>query len=188
MDYLVLVRPIIPSCCLALLLLSAAPACSQTVYYATFTGEKYAKKTWHSSSLAAFKAAPPEDVYDSYTVEHRNDATVVVHRDYTTPSDDWRFELTYEYGRDRRLRNMHSEFLTFGGITISGKDEGLTRCTRTFTVSRAGTLHKTSEHITDAKSGRVVARQFFEPQVKHWLSLDELPIHPKTKPIAKANR
>ena len=165
------------SCCIALLLVSAATACSQTVYYATFTGEKYAKKTWHSLSLAAFKAAPPEDVYDSYTVKHRNDATVVVHRDYTTPSGDWRFELTYEYGRDRRLRKVHSEFLTFGGITISGKDEGLTRC-----------IHKTSENITDAKRGRVVAWQFFEPQVKHWMSLDKLPIHPKTKPIAKANR
>jgi hypothetical protein len=168
------------SCCIALLLVSAATACSQTVYYATFSGENYARKTWHSSSLAAFKAARPDDVYDSYTVERRRDATVVVHRDYTTPSGDWRFELTYEYGRDRRLRKLHSEFVTFGGITISGKDEGLTRCVRTFTVSRAGTLHKTSERITDAKSGRVVAQQFFEPQIEHWMSLDELPIYPKT--------
>ena len=168
------------SCALALLLGSAATAWSQTVYYATFTGKNYAKGTWHSSSLAAFKAAPPDDVYDSYTLERRRDGSVIVHRDYATPSGDWRFDLTYEYGRNTRLRKIRSEFVTFGGITISGEDEGLTRCVRTFTVSRSGTLHKTSERITDEKTGRVAARQFYDPQIKHWMSLDELPIHPKT--------
>jgi hypothetical protein len=165
---------------IALLLGSAVAAWSQTVYYATFTGKNYAKETWHNSSLADFKAARPDDVYDCYTVDQRSDDTTVVHRDFTTPSGDWRFAVTYEYGRNTRLRKIRSEFVTFGGITISGEDEGLTRCVRTFTISRSGTLQKTSERITDEKSGRVVARQFYQPQITHWMSLDQLPIRPKT--------
>ena len=58
---------------ITLLIASATAAWSQTVYYATFTGENYATQTWLSSSLAAFKAAPPDDVYDSYTVERHSD-------------------------------------------------------------------------------------------------------------------
>ncbi|MBA3544557.1 MAG: hypothetical protein H0T83_08995 [Chthoniobacterales bacterium] len=166
---------------IALLLGVTAAVSAQTVYYATFTGKNYAKESWHSAPLAAFKAAPPDDVYDAYTVDRRSDGTTVVHRDFTTPSGDWRFELIYEYGRDARLWKIRSEFITFGGITISGEDEGPTRCVRTFTVSRSGTLHKTSERITDSKSGRVVARQFYQPQITHWMSLDQLPIRPKTR-------
>jgi hypothetical protein len=158
---------------------SATAACAQTIYFATFRGDNYAQKSWHTASLAAFKAAPPDDVYDSYTVEPRRDGSTIVQRDYSTPSGDWRFELTYEYGRDRRLRKVHSEFVTFGGITISGADEGLTRCIRDFTVSSRGTLQKTSERIIDEKTGRKVARQFYDPPVEHWMRLDDLPIPPK---------
>ena len=165
---------------IALLLGLAATAWSQTIYYATFTGENYAKETWHSSPLAAFKAAKPDNVYDFYTVERHRDGTTVVHRDFTTPSGDWRFELTYDYGRDARLREIRSVFVTFGGITISGEDDGLTRCVRTFTVSRSGALLMASERITDEKSGRVVARQFYQPRVEHWMSLNQLPIPPTT--------
>src|ERR1051326_4319269 len=165
---------------IAVLLGSAAAAWSQTVYYATVTGENYAKETWHSESASDFKASRPENVYDAYTVERHSDGSTVVHRDFTTPSGDWRFELTYEYGRGGRLRSIRSEFVTFGGITISDEDEGLTRCVRTFSVSPSGRLHKTSERITDEKSARVVARQFYQPQITHWMSLDQLPIRPKT--------
>jgi hypothetical protein len=167
-------------CVIAFVIGSAAAASSQTIYYATFTGENYAKETWHSSSVSDFKASRPDNVYDAYTVERHSDSSTVVHRDFTTPSGDWRFELTYEYGRDARLRKIRSEFVTFGGITISGEGEGLTRCVRTFGVSPSGALHKTSERITDEKSGRIVARQFYQPQITHWMSLDQLPIRPKT--------
>ena len=129
----------------------ATAACAKTIYYATFRGDNYAQKRWHTASLAAFKAAPPDDVYDSYTVEARRDGSTIVRRDYSTPSGDWRFELTYEYGRDRRLHKLHSEFVTFGGITVSGEDEGLTRCIRDFTVSSRGTLQKASERIIDRR-------------------------------------
>ena len=156
----------------------AATAHSQTIYYATITGENSAKKIWHKSSLEAYKAAPPDDVYDSYTVERRRDGTSVVHRDYTTPSGDWRFELTYEYGRDRRLRRLHSEFITFGGISMPDAGGGLTRFIRTFTVTPAGTLRQTHERIIDEKTGRNVARTSYTPQVDHWMTLDALPMRP----------
>lgn len=167
-------------CVIAFVIGSAAAAWSQTVYYATFTGANYAKETWHSSSVFDFKASRPDNVYDAYTVERRSDGSTVVHRDFSTPSGDWRFELSYEYGRDARLRKIRSEFITFGGITISGEDEGLTRCVRTFSVSPSGALQKTSERIIDEKSGRVVARQFYQPEITHWMTLDQLPIRPKT--------
>jgi len=160
------------------MLVAAATAWSQTIYYATFTGENYAKKTWHSSSLTAFKAAPPDDVYDSYTVERRDDGTFIVHRDYATPSGDWRFELTYEYGRDRRLHRLRSEFITFGGISMPDGGGGLTRFIRTFTVTPAGTLRQTYERITDEKTGRKVVRTSFTPQVQHWMTVDQLPFPP----------
>jgi hypothetical protein len=174
-----IVRPMRALVSIALLVASGTTVSAQTIYYATFRGKNYEKKVWHSASLATFKAAPPKDVYDSYTVEQGGDGTVVVHRDCTTPSGDWRFEFTYEYGQDGRLHKLQSELVVFSSISASGKDAGSTRCVRTFTVSGAGTFHKTSERITDVKSGKVVARQFFQPHIKHWMSLDELPIHPK---------
>ena len=33
------------------------------------------------------------------------------------------------------------------------------------------------------KSDGVVARQFYQPQITHWMSLDEYPIRPKTQRI-----
>jgi hypothetical protein len=164
---------------ITLLFASAIAACAQTVYYATFRGDNYAQKSWHSAPLAAFKDAPHDDVYDSYTVERRRDGTIVVQRDYSTPSGDWRFELTYEYGRDRRLRKLHSELITFAGISLSEARGGLTRCIRTFTVSSNGTLQKTYDRIVDEKTQRKVARQFYNPQIEHWMTLDDLPIPPK---------
>ena len=165
---------------IAFLLGSATTTWSEIVYYATFTGENYAKKTWHSSSLAAFKADPPADVYDSYTVERHRDGSTRIRRDYTTPSGDWRFELIYDYGRDAHLRRIRSVFVTFSGITTCGEAEGLTRCVRTFSVSPGGTLRQTAERITDKKSGRVVAREFYQPRVEHWMTLSQLPIPPDT--------
>ena len=79
---------------------------------------------------------------------------------------------------NRRLYQLHSEFVTFAGISVSGEDDGLTRCIRDFTVSSRGTLQKTSERIIDEKTGRKVARQFPEPQIDHWMRFDDLPIRP----------
>ena len=166
---------------IAFLLGSAAASWSQTIYYATFTGENYEKETWHRSSLAAFKSAPPDDVYDSYTVERHPNGSTTVHRDRTTPTGDWRSEFVYDYDRQAQLRKIHSVFVTFNGLLASGEEGGgLTRCVRVFSVSRGGALRKTSERITDEKSGKVAARRFYEPQVEHWMSLSQLPIPPKT--------
>jgi hypothetical protein len=159
---------------------SAAAFADQTIYYAVSEGENDARETWHTAVLSSFKAAHHDDVFDSYTVERQANGAFVVTRDYTTPSGDWLVKLTYDYASNGRLHAMRSELITFGGITASGKDEGLTRCVRTFAVSADGTLQKTSERITDAKTGRKVARQFYDPQPKHWMSICELPIAPKT--------
>lgn len=157
----------------------ATAARAQTIYYAKFGGDNYAQKSWHAASTAAFEAAPPDDVYDSYTVERRDDGATIVRRDCSTPSGDWRFEFTYEYGRNHRLQRLHSEFITFNGITVSGEDDGLTRCVRDFILSSGGTVRKTSERIIDEKTGRKVARQFYDPEVEHWMRLDDLPIQPE---------
>jgi hypothetical protein len=159
---------------------SAAAFAGQLIYYAVSDGENDARKTWHTAVLSSFKAGHHDDVFDSYTVERQPNGGLVVTRDYTTPSGDWLVKLTYDYARNGRLHAVRSELITFGGITISGEDEGLTRCVRTFAVTARGTLQKTSERITDAKTGRKVARQFYDPQPKHWMNVGELPIVPKT--------
>ena len=157
----------------------ATAACAQTIYYATFRGDNYAQKLWHTASLAAFKAAPPDDVYDSYTVEARRDGSISCGATTALPPAIGDSSSPTSTGRDRRLHKLHSEFVTFGGITVSGEDEGLTRCIRDFTVSSRGTLQKASERIIDQKTGRKVARQFYDPQVEHWMRLEDLPIPPK---------
>lgn len=156
--------------------ISAAGA--ETIHYATFTGENYSVKKWHSAPFALFKKTQPENVFDSYTVHPGRDGTIVVRREYATPSGDWRFELTYTYGDDRRLRRARSELFTFGGLDASGEAQGFTRCIRTFTVAPDGTMRKISERVVDEKTGRRVTRHFHEPAVEHWMTLDELPISP----------
>jgi len=95
-------------CIIAVLIGSAALARSQPIYYATFTGENFGKETWHSSSVSKFKRSRPDNVYDSYTVKRHSDGSTVVHRDFSTPSGDWRFKLTYDYRRDGHLWKIRS--------------------------------------------------------------------------------
>lgn len=87
--------------------------------------------------------------------------------------------FTYHYAKNGRLQRIESEFRTFNGIDVLHDDEGLTRCVRSYAVTNTGRLRKISERITDMKSGREVARSFYEPKVKHWTYLHDLPIQPK---------
>ena len=128
----------------------------------------------------ASKHIHKNDVFDSYTFQLSSDGSSKVFREYATPSGDWRISLIYQYAKSGRLTHLQSEFVTFGGVTESNTGGGPTRCARSYTVSSNGTLQKTSEEITDSETGRRVTRKFWEPQVKHWMDLSELPIRPKT--------
>ena len=167
----------------SLIVLVAASVCAaqaETIYYATSGGKQYEKKTWHTGDLARFKATQPDDVFDSYTFQRLPDGSSRVFRDYATPSGDWLLSLIYQFAKNGRLTHLQSEFVTFGGVTALNAGGGLTRCVRSYTVSRNGTLQKTSEEITDGKTGHRVSRTFWEPQLTHWKHLSELPIRPKT--------
>jgi hypothetical protein len=159
-------------------LLCTSLARAQTIYYAVFEGNNYEKETWHVVDLKEFNANRPGNVFDLYRFERLSDGTSKVMREFSTPSGDWMFLLTYHYDKNGRLNKLESEFRTFGGVTISG-DGGSTRCVRSFVVSNNGELQKTSERITDMKTGREVTRSFYEPAVKHWMHLRDLPIQPK---------
>jgi hypothetical protein len=152
---------------------------SDPIYYAVFEGKNYEKRIWFSKELREFNANPPHDVYDLYTFERGARGTSIVKREYSTPSGDWLFMFTYHYAKNGRLQRIESEFRTFNGIDVLNDDEGLTRCVRSYAVTNTGRLRKISERITNMKSGREVARSFYEPEVKHWMHLRDLPIQPK---------
>lgn len=161
------------------LFLPSATQAEPKVYYAVTEGENFEKKSWKSTSLAKFKADPPENAFESYTVESGNDGRLIAKRDYATPSGDWVIHLTSTYGKDGRLVALKTEFVTFNGIDDAGENKGLTRCVRNFTLAPKGKLQQVSEKITDAKTGKQVSRKFWEPKVDHWLTLDDFPIKPK---------
>jgi hypothetical protein len=151
---------------------------SEPIYYAVFEGKNYEKRTWFSKELREFNANPPHDVYDLYTFERGARGASIVKREYSTPSGDWLFMFTYRYAKNGRLQRIESEFRTFNGIDVL-HDDGMTCCVRSYVVTNTGRLRKISERITDMKSGREVARGFYEPEVKHWMRLHDLPIQPK---------
>ena len=153
----------------------------QTIYYGVFEGKNYEKETWHSTKLREFQANRPDNVFENYTLHKEADGTCKVKRECTTPSGDWMLYLTYKYGANGRLRQLESDFRTFvADPAAEGNEGGVTRCLRVYDVSSGGKLEKKSENITDAKTGRKVVRRFFDPEVKHWMSLRDLPLEPKT--------
>jgi hypothetical protein len=161
----------------ALTLLFASTARAEPIYYSVSEGQNYEKETWHVGDLKQFNFNRPDNVFDLYTFHGLSGGAAKVVREFSTPSGDWLFILTYYYAKSGQLTKLDSEFRTFGSISVSGED-GLTRCERSYTVNAAGKLHKTRQRITDMKTGRTVNRSFFEPEVKHWMSLRELPVQP----------
>ena len=162
-----------------MLSICVTPLRSESIYYAVFEGKNYEKQKWFSKELREFNANPPDDVHDLYTFERGAHGTSIVKREYSTPSGDWLFMFTYHYAKNGRLQRIESEFRTFNGIDVLHDDEGLTRSVRSYAVTNTGRLRKISERITDMKSGREVVRSFYEPEVKHWMHLHDLPIQPK---------
>jgi len=152
---------------------------AETIYYAVSGGKNYEKETWHVGDLKNFNTKRPDNVFDLFTFERLADGTSKASREYSTPSGDWLFLLTYYYDHNRRLTKLKSEFRTFKGMDVVHDDEGMTRCVRSYSVTNTGKLRKMSEQITDMKSGREVKRTFYEPNVKHWMNLRDLPIQPK---------
>lgn len=153
--------------------------CADTIYYETATGENFRNRSWHAMDRRDFEAKQPDEVYDSYTFERSADGSSRVHRELEV-SGDWLFLLTYHYAQNGRLTKIDWEFRTFNGIDVEHNDEGLTRCLRTYSVERSGKFRLLSERMEDMKTGRVVKRSFYQPEITHWMTRKQLPpIKPK---------
>jgi hypothetical protein len=149
------------------------------IYYETAKGENFRDQSWHAMDRREFEKNRPDYVYDLYTFERLGDGSSRVRREVDSVSGDWLFLLTYHYGRNGRLTKIGWEFRTFNGIDVEHNDEGLTRCLRTYTVGPSGKLRLVSERMEDMKTGRKVKRSFYEPEIKHWMALKDLPIQPR---------
>jgi hypothetical protein len=140
---------------------------AETVYYAVSeNGEDYLKKTWHSAEIGRFRKNPPENVFDSYTFQRLANGTSKVVRQCSSPSGDWFMIVTYDYGKNGRLTSLQTDLAFL---------EPQSRCERSYSVNPSGTLNKTSERITGGNDSAE-----WQPPVKHWMSLSELPLKPKT--------
>lgn len=99
--------------------------------------------------------------------------TTVVHREIVTPSGDWAGGIDYHYGQDGDLRHLSFEFRTLAGYDSDSEAFKPTRCLREYDVSETGKLVLRSTETTDLDTGQPVDRQFYEPEIAHWMTLAE---------------
>jgi hypothetical protein len=146
----------------------------ETFHYQTHQGANHQSAGWKTApSRKEFKKLGVE-TYDSYKLIRKPDGTTEVQRQYSTPSGDWMMYLRYFYSPAGRLTNIYSELRTFSAIDSKTGKTAPAKCIRHFRVE--GTkITKESKLVTDLKSGRPADRAFFDPPVRHWMSLSELP-------------
>jgi hypothetical protein len=101
------------------------------------------------------------------------DKATKIQRSIFTPSGDWGGSIEYAYGMDGKLRHMTYTFSTFSGYDKALDDFRQTDCVRIYEVSNAGDLILISKVTTDNKTKQKVDRSFYEPEFKHWMTLDE---------------
>ena len=159
------------------MLMLAPTICGEPVYYAISNGESDGRRVWQIGDLKQFKAKRPANVFDLYTFHRLSDGAARVQREISTRSGEWFLLLIYYYSKDGRLTKIDYDFETVGGLCSCG-ESGPIRCARSYVVDDTGNLRKTAERVTEVKTGRIVDWTFYEPQVRHWATLRELPILP----------
>lgn len=116
-----------------------------------------------------------------------NDKATKIQRSIFTPSGDWGGSIEYAYGLDGKLRHMTYEFSTFTGYDKALDDFRPTDCVRIYEVSNAGDLVLVSKVTTDRKTKQKVDRSFYEPEVRHWMTLDEASSGLKAEQASSSN-
>ena len=112
---------------------------------------------------------------DTYTTVKTPPNLTTVKREVAPPSGDWTLYLNYTYGKNGELKTIASEFRTFNGYDPKTEEISSTKCERRYEVSEANQLVLKTELITDLKTKKVVQRTFWEPKVKHWMNISDLP-------------
>ena len=105
--------------------------------------------------------------------DHFRVCTHTIERIYATPSGDWGMNIQYGYDKSGRLAAMTTHYFTFTGYDPKLDDFRPTNCERDFRVTDSGELVLLKEIIRDEKTKKVVKRSFYEPEVKHWMTLAE---------------
>jgi hypothetical protein len=159
-----------------LILACVLSGCSQTqFYYETYRGENYESAGWKVAPNEEALGEIPDAGYHNYTRTEDRSGLVKVRRQMGTPSGDWFFVIDYDYGADGKLAKIRSEFRTFRGHDSQTDDFLPTGCLRSYGVSPAGKISLQTEEIRDLESGKRVKRAFWEPEIKHWMSVADLP-------------
>ena len=104
---------------------------------------------------------------------HFGSCTHTIERIYATPSGDWGMNIQYGYNKAGRLAAMTTNFFTFAGFDPKLDDFRPTTCERDFRVTPEGEFVLLKEVIRDDKTKEVVKRSFYDPEVKHWMTLAE---------------
>lgn len=81
--------------------------------------------------------------------------------------------IQYGYDKAGRLAAMSTDYFTFNGFDAKLDDFRATSCKRMFRVTAEGKFVLLDEVMLDAKSKQPVKRSFYEPEVTHWMSLEE---------------
>ena len=152
------------------------PVCAGgPVIYETYTGDTYKSAGWNIAVNDLAFAKLNITTFDSYTKDQDESGGLRVTRERTTPSGDWSFLLKYTYDASGNIIRFVSDFYTFTGYDPKTGEGGLTRCLRVFNISSNGTMTLASEAMTDLPSGKKVHRTFFEPEIRHWMNVADLP-------------
>ena len=161
---------------LALTNCTSPPAQPQPgVIYETYKGENYESAGWHrAETQEAFEKLEVE-TYDLYVWDKDKLGNLMVKRECSTPSGDWFFLLDYTYDSSGTLSKIDFEFRTFTGYDPETEDFYPTICIRSYTSAEDGKLKMTSESMRDSETNKEVKRSFWEPEIEHWMSLEEVP-------------
>ena len=99
--------------------------------------------------------------------------TTSIHRQISTPSGDWGGSIGYIYNEDGELQHISYDFITFTGYDSVTEEFKATRCMREYDVTKKGELVQRSKVTTDLTTKATVERQFYEPEIAHWMTLSE---------------
>ncbi|MDX1681355.1 MAG: hypothetical protein R3242_11570 [Akkermansiaceae bacterium] len=104
-----------------------------------------------------------------------SESQAIVHRSFGPPSGDWLMHIDYSYNDEGELELAHSTLNTFqtASATEPESDGRLTIIERIYTVNADGELELLKQTIRDEATGEEVERGFHDPEVKHWMTMEE---------------
>jgi hypothetical protein len=145
-------------------------------FYCIHSGDNYQHELWKMTSPTEFKKMDKSTIYEHFRIEH-GDKKTKIYRTVGSPSGDWFFQLIYHYNEKGSLITITSIFNTYNGLDAKHPeaDTEFTRHFQKFLISPKKKLTQTDSLIQDVKTEKKVDRTFFQPEIQHWMTLNEIP-------------